>query len=153
MQPPAHSLLYSAPVYHIDFSIARKNAKYLLFCLNLVRLPHFLVMTTRNMAQWAEKRGRRQPADTTVSAEAPTKKHHPMGRCFVIVHRFCCLHSRPPQGRGSVRGEPLTGSPTRVQSPAHRRPLLRSKSAAPKRKHHPDGWCFLFVIVHHFCCQ
>ena len=49
--PPAHSLLYSAPVYHIDFSIARKNAKYLLFCLNLVRLPHFLVMTTRNMAQ------------------------------------------------------------------------------------------------------
>ena len=63
---------------------------------------------------------------------------------FVIVHRFCCLHSRPPQGRGSVRGEPLTGSPTRVQSPARRRPLLRSKSATPKRKHHPDGWCFLF---------
>ena len=43
-----------------------------------------------------------------------------------------------------MRGEPLTGSPTRVQSPARRRPLLRSKSAAPKRKHHPDGWCFLF---------
>ena len=62
----------------------------------------------------------------------------------VIVHRFCCLHSRPPQGRGSVRGEPLTGSPTRVQSPARRRPLLRSKSATPKRKHHPLGWCFLF---------
>ena len=62
----------------------------------------------------------------------------------MIVHRFCCLHSRPPQGRRSVRGEPLTGSPTRVQSPARRRPLLRSKSAAPKRKHHPDGWCFLF---------
>ena len=61
----------------------------------------------------------------------------------MIVHRFCCLHSRTSQGRGSVRGEPLTGSPTRVQSPAHRRPLLRSKSAAPKRKHHPDGWCFL----------
>ena len=38
----------------------------------------------------------------------------------------------------------MTGSPTRVQSPARRRPLLRSKSAAPKRKHHPDGWCFLF---------
>ena len=51
----------------------------------------------------------------------------------VIVHRFCCLHSRPPQGRGRVRGEPLTGSPARVQSPARRRPLLRSKSAAPKR--------------------
>ena len=43
-----------------------------------------------------------------------------------------------------MRGEPLTGSPTRVQSPARRRPLLRSKSAAPKRKHHPSGWCFLF---------
>ena len=53
---------------------------------------------------------------------------------FVIAHRFCCLHSRTSQGRGSVRGEPLTGSPTRVQSPARRRPLLRSKSAAPKRK-------------------
>ena len=63
---------------------------------------------------------------------------------FAIAHRFCCLHSRTSQGRGSVRGEPLTGSPTRVQSPARRRPLLRSKSAAPKRKHHPSGWCFLF---------
>ena len=63
---------------------------------------------------------------------------------LAIAHRFCCLHSRTSQGRGSVRGEPLTGSPTRVQSPARRRPLLRSKSAAPKRKHHPDGWCFLF---------
>ena len=70
----------------------------------------------------------------------------------MIVHRFCCLHSRTSQGRGSVRGEPLTGSPTRVQSPARRRPLLRSKSAAPKRKHHPDGWCFLFVTTHRFCC-
>ena len=63
---------------------------------------------------------------------------------FVIVHRFCCLHSRPPQGRGSVRGEPLTGSPTRVQSPARRRPLLLRKSAAPKRIPHPVGWGILF---------
>ena len=63
---------------------------------------------------------------------------------FVIVHRFCCLHSRPPQGRGSVRGEPLTGSPTRVQSPARRRPLLRSKSAAPKKKDTPHG-CLSFL--------
>ena len=62
---------------------------------------------------------------------------------FVIVHRFCCLHSRPPQGRGSVRGEPLTGSPTRVQSPARRRPILRSKSAAPKKKDTHVG-VFLF---------
>ena len=62
---------------------------------------------------------------------------------FVVTHRFCCLHSRPPQGRGSVRGEPLTGSPTRVQSPARRRPLLRSKSAAPKKKDTHVG-VFLF---------
>ena len=58
---------------------------------------------------------------------------------FVIVHRFCCLHSRTSQGRGSVRGEPLTGSPTRVQSPARRRPILRSKIAAPKKYDHPLG--------------
>ena len=62
---------------------------------------------------------------------------------FVVAHRFCCLYSRPPQGRGSVRGEPLTGSPTRVQSPARRRPLLRSKSAAPKKKDTHVG-VFLF---------
>ena len=72
------------------------------------------------------------------------KKETPAGvSFFVITHRFCCLHSRPPQGRGSVRGEPLTGSPTRVQSPARRRPLLRSKSAAPKKKDTHVG-VFLF---------
>ena len=58
---------------------------------------------------------------------------------FVITLRFCCSHSRIPQGRGSVRGEPLTGSPTRVQSPARRRPILRSKIAAPKKYDHPKG--------------
>ena len=63
---------------------------------------------------------------------------------FVITHRFCCLHSRTSQGRGSVRGEPLTGSPTRVQSPARRRPLLRSKSAAPKKKRHTLVCLFFF---------
>ena len=61
----------------------------------------------------------------------------------MIAHRFWCPHSRIPQGRGSVRGEPLTGSPTRVQSPARRRPLLRSKSAAPKKKDTHVG-VFLF---------
>ena len=40
--------------------------------------------------------------------------------------------------------ETLVGFPLHVKLPARRRPLLRSKSAAPKRKHHPDGWCFLF---------
>ena len=72
------------------------------------------------------------------------KKETPAGVSFFVgAHRFCCLHSRPPQGRGSVRGEPLTGSPTRVQSPARRRPLLRSKSAAPKKKDTHVG-VFLF---------
>ena len=76
---------------------------------------------------------------------APKEKRHPFGCLFsfVTAHMFCCLHSRPPQGRGSVRGEPLTGSPTRVQSPARRRPLLRSKSAAPKKKDTHVG-VFLF---------
>ena len=87
----------------------------------------------------------RQPADTTVSAAEHAKETPPgwVVFLFVIVHRFCCLHSRPPQGRGSVRGEPLTGSPTRVQSPARRRSLLRSKSAAPKKKDTHVG-VFLF---------
>ena len=72
------------------------------------------------------------------------KKETPAGVSFFVgAHRFCCLHSRPPQGRGSVRGEPLTGSPTRVQSPARRRSLLRSKSAAPKKKDTHVG-VFLF---------
>ena len=44
---------------------------------------------------------------------------------FVTGCRFCCPHPYTSQGRGSVRGEPLTGSPTRVQSSARRRPLLR----------------------------
>ena len=62
---------------------------------------------------------------------------------FVTGCRFCCPHPYTSQGRGSVRGEPLTGSPTRVQSPALRRPLLRSKSAAPKKKDTHVG-VFLF---------
>ena len=67
-----------------------------------------------------------------------------------MVFLFCdcpqvLLPALPPTARrGECEGEPLTGSPTRVQSPARRRPLLRSKSGAPKRKHHPNGWCFLF---------
>ena len=71
----------------------------------------------------------------------PKTKPHPFGWgfVFVIAYRFCCPHSRPPQGRGSVRGKPLTGSPTRVQSPARRRPILRSKIAAPKKYDHPKG--------------
>ena len=65
------------------------------------------------------------------------------GVSFVTGCRFCCPHPYTSQGRGSVRGKPLTGSPTRVQSSARRRPLLRSKSAAPKKKDTHVG-VFLF---------
>ena len=91
-------------------------------------------------------KGRRwRPCFSRSKIAAPKEKRHPFGCLFsfVTAHMFCCLHSRPPQGRGSVRGEPLTGSPTRVQSPARRRPLLRSKSAAPKKKDTHVG-VFLF---------
>ena len=90
--------------------------------------------------------------------DIPKRKHHPDGWCFFL---FCdcpqVLLSAlpPPQGRGSVRAAPrrvrfgaqptrsggtwrgdgtFAGFPTRVQSPARRRPILRSKIAAPKRK-------------------
>ena len=74
-----------------------------------------------------------EPADTTVSAEEHAKKSPPKWVViYVITHRFCCSHPRISQGRGSVRGKPLRVSP-RVQSPARRRPILRSKIAAPKK--------------------
>ena len=63
---------------------------------------------------------------------------------FVTGCRFCCPHPYTSQGRGSVRGEPLTGSPTRVQSPARRQPLLHSKSAASKKKRHTNVCLFFF---------
>ena len=45
--------------------------------------------------------------------------------------------------KGECEGETFAGFPTRVQSPARRRPLLRSKSAAPKKKDTHMG-VFLF---------
>ena len=45
------------------------------------------------------------------------------------------LSALPPTARkGECEGGTLAGSPARVQSPARRRPLLRSKSAAPETK-------------------
>ena len=70
---------------------------------------------------------RRRPIDKAASLVTYTMH---MVFLFVVAHRFCCLHSHPPQGKGSVRGEPLTGSPTRVQSPARRRATRK----APKRR-------------------
>ena len=66
---------------------------------------------------------------------------------FVTGCRFCCPHPYTSQGRGSVRGKPLTGFPTRVQSSARRRPLLHSKSAAPKKKRHTNVCLFFFGAV------
>ena len=44
------------------------------------------------------------------------------------------LFALPPAARkGECEGETFAGFPTRVQSPARRRPLLRSKSGAPKK--------------------
>lgn len=54
---------------------------------------------------------------------------------FVIAHRFCCPCALPYIARkGMYARETLVGFPLHVKSPARRRPLLRSKSAAPKRK-------------------
>ena len=50
--------------------------------------------------------------------------------------------------KGECEGGTLAGSPARVQSPAHRRPLLRSKSVAPETK--PPLGVALF-LVQHFC--
>ena len=54
---------------------------------------------------------------------------------FVIAHRFCCPCAFLYIARkGMYARETLVGFPLYVKSPARRRPLLRSKSAAPKRK-------------------
>ena len=54
------------------------------------------------------------------------------------------LSALPPTARkGECEGETFAGFPTRVQSPARRRPLLHSKSAAPKKKDTHVG-VFLF---------
>ena len=41
--------------------------------------------------------------------------------------------------KGECEGETFAGFPTRVQSPARRRPILRSKIAAPQKYDHPKG--------------
>ena len=54
---------------------------------------------------------------------------------FLIAHRFCCPCTLLYIARkGMYARETLVGFPLHVKSPARRRPLLRSKSAAPKRK-------------------
>lgn len=54
---------------------------------------------------------------------------------FVIAHRFCCPCALLYIARkGMYARETLVGFPLHVKLPACRRPLLRSKSPAPKRK-------------------
>ena len=63
---------------------------------------------------------------------------------FVIAHRFCCPCALLYIARkGMYARETLVGFPLHVKSPARRRPLLRSKSAAPKKKDTHVG-VFLF---------
>ena len=46
--------------------------------------------------------------------------------------------------KGECEGETFAGFLTRVQSPARRRPILRSKIAAPKKYDHPKGGRIFF---------
>ena len=78
--------------------------------------------------------------------DIPKRKTTPLGWFpFCDCPQILLSHSRTSQGRGGVRGEPLTGSPTRVQSktaPA-RSSFCRAKTAsrgAREKNHHPSGW-------------
>jgi len=75
---------------------------------------------------------------------APKKETRCMGRLFFCDCPQVLLSVLPHTARkGECEGETFAGFPTRVQSPARRRPLLRSKSAAPKKKDTHVG-VFLF---------
>ena len=75
-----------------------------------------------------------EPTDTTVSAEEHAKKittHLGGDLCdYPQVLLFAPSHIAR---KGECEGETFAGFPTRVQSPARRRPILRSKIAAPKK--------------------
>ena len=76
-----------------------------------------------------------EPADTTVSAEEHAKKSPPKWVViYVITHRFCCSHSRPPQGRGSVRGKPLRVSPLAFNHPPAGDHFCAAKVPLQKRR-------------------
>ena len=76
-----------------------------------------------------------EPADTAVSAEEKAKKITTRIGGDLCDCPQVLLSALPPTARkGECEGGTLAGSPARVQSPARRRPLLRSKSAAPETK-------------------
>ena len=74
----------------------------------------------------------------------PAQKKDARGRLFFCDCPQVLLSVLPHTARkGECEGETFAGFPTRVQSSARRRPLLRSKSAAPKKKDTHVG-VFLF---------
>ena len=84
-----------------------------------------------------------EPADTTVSAEEHAKKITTRIGGDLCDCPQVLLSALPHIARkGECEGGAFDGFPHSRSITARRRPLLRSKSAAPKRKHHPDGWCF-----------
>ena len=85
-----------------------------------------------------------EPADTAVSNQEHAKKITTQMGGDLCDCPQVLLSALPPTARkGECEGETFAGFPTRVQSPARRRPLLRSKSAAPKKKDTHVG-VFLF---------
>ena len=80
------------------------------------------------------------------------KEKAPESVCF---RGFCVIATGfdpsplPIARKGECEGGTLAGSPARVQSPARRRALLRSKSAAPETKPPLRGG-FVSVITQHY---
>ena len=75
-----------------------------------------------------------EPADTAVSAEEKAKKITTRIGGDLCDCPQVLLSALPPTARkGECEGGTFDGFPSRVQLPARRRPLLRSKSVAPKR--------------------
>ena len=86
---------------------------------------------------------RRQPADTTVSAEAHTKKTPPVGWCFWSGRRGSNSLPGIPRMAVAIRRSPASPLDlTRfAQVEAASSPVLRH---IPKRIPHPVGWGILF---------
>ena len=104
---------------------------------SLLGIPRMAVAIRRspagplNLTRFAQVEATSSP----VLRHIPKRKHHPDGWCFfVIVHRFCCLHSRPPQGRGSVRGKPLRVSPLAFNHPPAGDHFCAAKVPLQKRR-------------------
>ena len=86
-----------------------------------------------------------EPADTTVSAEEHAPKiTTQMGGDLCDYPQVLLFAPSHIARKGECEGETFAGFPTRVQSSARRRPILRSKIAAPKKNDHPLGGRFFW---------